>query len=46
MNATQSEVARLESGRYAPRLSTVERYAEALGFLLTLAEIREAAGSA
>lgn len=32
MNSSQSSVARLEGSAYDARLSTIDRYAEALGF--------------
>jgi ribosome-binding protein aMBF1 (putative translation factor) len=36
MGTTQSVVARLESGRNAPNLRTIRRYAEAVGARLTI----------
>lgn len=39
MNTTQAHVCRLESGKVSPRLVTLQRWALALGLLVTFEQI-------
>ena len=41
MGTTQSVIARMESGRALPSLRTLSRYAQAVGFTVTVKLIRE-----